>query len=151
MGRMPFLRVVLLAVLAALLAGCGGSGGSSKASGSGGSDSSGGGSLSASVSDAEVSTSGPTVTASVKIRVGGVAQKRVTLEWGLVDAALGQESQAERVVHRYVTTRETQTDTRTVKFRLPVSSKPFLVHFVLYGPDGSYLASKDTDEFQTSS
>lgn len=147
---MPFLRVVFLGTVVALLAtACGSSSGSSKSSGSAGGGA--GGSLSASVGDAKVSTSGPTVTASVKVKFGGVARKRVTLEWGLVDAALGQESQEERVVHRYVTTRATQTDTRTVKFRLPVSSKPFLVHFVLYGPDGSYLASKDTDEFQTSS
>ena len=83
------------------------------------------------------------------MRVGGIPRKRVTLEWGLIDASLGQASQQERVIRRYVTTRDVVTDTRSVTFRSPVPDKPFLVHFVLYAPDGTYLASKDTDQFQT--
>jgi hypothetical protein len=92
---------------------------------------------------------GPNVTASAKVEVGGVPKKRVTLEWGLIDASLGQESQQEKVVHRHLTTSKVVDDTQKVTFRRPIPNKPFLVHFVLYAPDGTYLASRDTDEFQT--
>jgi hypothetical protein len=141
-------RVLLLGLSVAMLAtACGGSGSSSSSGGGGGGG--GGRTLVAGVKNTDVQINGPNVTASANIEVGGVPKKKVTLEWGLIDASLGQESQQEKVVHRYMTTSDVVDDTQKVTFRRPVANKPFLVHFVLYGPDGTYLASRDTDEFQT--
>jgi hypothetical protein len=137
--------LVVAASVALLAAACGGSGDSSSSGGGGGS----GRTLVAGVKDTSVEVEGPNVTASAKVEVGGVPKKHVTLEWGLIDASLGQESQQEKVVHRYLTTSKVVDDTQKVTFRRPIPNKPFLVHFVLYGPDGTYLASRDTDEFQT--
>ena len=131
----------LLLALGALLAGCGGSKndssvGSSKHNG-----------LTAEVNDAKAETGSTDVTASATIKVGGVPGKKVTLEWGLVDALEGNESQEEKVLHRYVTTANVITDKQSVKIPLSEVHTPLLVHFVLYGPDGSYLASDDTNDF----
>ena len=136
-------RLVLLLALGLALAACGGQKNSS--SSSGGSVSKSG--LVAEVSDAKAETGATAVTASAKIRVGGVAGKRVTLEWGLVDALEGNESQEEKVVHRYRTTAKVLTDKQSVSIPLSQVKTPLLVHFVLYGPDGSYLASADTNDF----
>lgn len=130
-----------LLVALAVLAGCGGS----KNDASIGSSKHGG--LVAGVSDAKAETGSTAVTASATIKVGGVAGKKVTLEWGLVDALQGNESQAEKLVRRYVTTAKVVTSTESVKIPLSEVHSPLLVHFVLYGPDGSYLASDDTNDF----
>src|SRR5205085_9490081 len=122
-------RIAALLLLVAVAAGCGGSGSPA------GSSAPAGGGLVASVHDAKATVSGRFVTASAKIKLGGAAGKRLTLEWGLVDASLGQESQQERVLRRYVTTRKVVTDTPSIRFKRPVPGKPFLVHFVLYAPD----------------
>lgn len=133
------LAALLLAL--AVLTGCGGS----KNEASIGSSKHGG--LVAGVSDAKAETGSTAVTASATIKVGGVAGKKVTLEWGLVDALQGNESQAEKLVRRYVTTAKVVTSTESVKIPLSEVHSPLLVHFVLYGPDGSYLASDDTNDF----
>jgi hypothetical protein len=133
--------LALLAVLA--LAGCGG------AKNSGGvnvsSDKPKG--LVAEVSDAKADEAASGVTASAKVKIGGLAGRKVTLEYGLVDALLGSESETEKVVRRYVTTVQVVQDTQTVRVPKRVINSPLLVHFVLYGADGRYLASADTPEF----
>ena len=134
-------RLAPLLLCLAVVAGCGGA----KNATSGGSSKHGG--LVAGVSDAKADAGTTDVTASAKIEVGGVAGKKVTLEWGLVDALEGNQSQEERVLHRYVTTARVVTDTQSVKIPLSQVHTPLLVHFVLYGPDGSYLASDDTNDF----
>jgi hypothetical protein len=135
----PF--AALLLALAALAAGCGGSKNDSSVS------SSKRGGIVAEVHDAKAETGATAVTASATIKVGGVPGKKVTLEWGLVDALQGNESQEEKVLHRYVTTAKVVTDEQSVKIPLSEVHTPLLVHFVLYGPDGSYLASDDTNDF----
>ena len=122
--------------------------GGSKNAGSGGGSPSGGNSgLVATVSDAKVSVQGSNEVASAKVSVGGVAGKHLTLEWGLVDALQGNQSQEERLVRRYLTTKKVVTHVESVKIPLSVAVSPLLVHFVIYAPDGSYLASDDTPDF----
>ena len=138
----PHWRSLLAITLAALsLAGCGGSGGGGSSSGSSWS-------LVAKVSHAKAETlpSGA-VVASATISVGGVAGTHLTLDWGLVDAQEGNESQAEKLVRRYVTTKQVVTTTEKVTLAKSVVVSPLLVHFVLYAPDGTYLASADTPTF----
>ena len=135
-------RMIALAMLVVALTACGGeknSGGAGKSSASGG--------LVASVSSPKIETDAKNITASAQVKVGGVAGRHLTLEWGLVDALQGNESQAEIVVRRYVTTRKVVTSRESIKIPVAKAFKPYLVHFVLYAPDGSYLASVDTKEF----
>jgi hypothetical protein len=138
-ARLAPLAALLLSL--GLVTGCGGA----KNNSSGSSSKHGG--LVAAVSDAKAETGPTAVTASATIRLGGVAGKKVTLEWGLVDALEGNESQEEKLVHRYVTTAKVVTGTQSVTIPLSEVHSPLLVHFVLYGPDGSYLASDDTNDF----
>jgi hypothetical protein len=126
-----------------MLAACGSSAGPS----SGGGPAKDGSGLVADVSHPLVQTTGNAIVASAQIRVGGAVGKRLTLEWGLVDALLGSESQQERVIRRYVTTRHVVTDTESVRIPRRLANTPLLVHFVIYAPDGSYLASADTPTF----
>ena len=136
-------RLVPAAVVAAvLLAGCGGSGGGGHESAK--SDSG----LVADVTDAQAKTlASGAVTASARVRVGGTPGKHLTLEWGLVDAQQGNESQTERVVRRYVTAAKVVSGTESVTIPKKVVVSPLLVHFVIYAPDGSYLSSADTPVF----
>jgi len=136
-------RLSLLIFALLVLAGCGGA----KNNGGVGVSASKPKGLVAEVSDAKADETGAGVTASAKVKVGGLAGKKITLEYGLVDALLGSESETEKVIHRYVTTGPVVSDTQTVKIPKRVINSPLLVHFVLYGPDGSYLASADTHEF----
>jgi hypothetical protein len=139
--------IVGLAVSAAfVLAGCGGSSGNQ---GTNGGTGNGGGSsnLTAEVSHAKVATGSGAYVASAQIRVGGVAGKHLTLEWGLVDALQGNQSQEERVLHRYVTTKTVITDEQSVSIPISQANSPLLVHFVLYAPNGTYLSSSDTPDF----
>ena len=137
-------RLVGLLVLVLAASACGGS----KNAGSGGASASGGKSgLSVTVADAKVHVEGKNEVATAKVSVGGVAGKHLTLSWGLVDALQGNESQDEIVLKRYVTTRKVVTTVETVKIPLSRAVSPLLVHFVLYAPDGSYLASDDTPDF----
>jgi hypothetical protein len=130
------------------LSACGRSGGSS----SGSAGSSGGGSsktpgLVAKVSDAKVEKQGSNYVTSAKVTVGGVPGRTVKLEWGLVDALQGNESQDEIVLHRYVLTRQPKTDVQTVTIPADRATSPILIHYVLYDKDGTYLASDDTPDF----
>ena len=138
-------RLVALVVLVPAVAACG-----SSSSGSSGAPSTSGNSRSAlvaTVSQAKVGVQGTNEVASAKVSVGGVAGKHLTLSWGLVDALQGNQSQEERVLRRYVTTRNVVTAVESVKIPLARAVSPLLVHFVIYAPDGSYLASADTPDF----
>jgi hypothetical protein len=144
-GRVLTPRLVVLVVLVLAASACGGS----KNAGNGGGSASGGGhgGLVANVSDAKVAVQGPNEVASAKVAIGGVPGKHLTLEWGLVDALEGNQSQEERLVRHYVTTKNVVTHMESVKIPLSQAVSPLLVHFVLYAPDGSYLASDDTPDF----
>ena len=128
---------IVLAAVTALAAGCGGGGGGPAATGR----------LVGKLSRVGVSLSGGTVVATARVSEGGVAGRRLTLKWGLVDAVAGRASQEERVAARYTTTRTVVTRDETVRFRRPLVPGDYLIHFVLYKPDGSWLDSADTDEF----
>jgi hypothetical protein len=134
------LRILALLAAVGVLSACGGGGGG--ASGGGG-----GANLTADVSKAEAEVVGDKVVASARVRVGGVPGRKLVFEWGLVDAEQGRESQEERVVARYVTTRKVVTHDETIRVPRPDVSTPYLIHFVLYAPDGTYLDSEDTHDF----
>jgi hypothetical protein len=136
-------RACLVLVALFVLAGCGGAKNNNGVNSA--SDKPKG--LVAEVSDAKADEGGGGVTASAKVKVGGLPGRKVTLEYGLVDALLGSESETEKVVHRYVTTKQVVQDTQSVHVPTRLVNSPLLVHFVLYGPDGRYLASADTPEF----
>jgi hypothetical protein len=150
MGRVADRRLIGVFALVLALSACGGSSGSS--SGGSGSASGGGGGakvpgLTAKVSDAKVQLEGSNYVTSAKITVGGVPGKKLTLEWGLVDALQGNESQDEIVLRRYVLTKQVTTDVQMVKIPVSRATSPLLVHYVLYNTDGAYLASDDTPDF----
>ena len=137
-------RLVVLFALGLAASACGGSKNAGSQGSAGGNS---GSSLVASVSDAKVEVQGSNEVATAKVKLGGVAGKRLTLSWGLVDALQGNQSEDERVVRHYVTTKKVVTTVETVKIPLSRAVSPLLVHFVLYAPDGSYLASDDTPDF----
>jgi hypothetical protein len=138
-------RFLLAACVLVAAAGCGGAGGSS----SGGTGSgAGAGSLVAKVEHADAKVEGPSIVGTVKITEGGTAGRRLTLRYGLVDAVSGtRASQDERLVARYTTTTSVTNKDVTIKFAKPSTPTDYLLHFVLYGPDGSYLDSSDSQVF----
>lgn len=146
LGRVLTRRLAGIALLVLALSACGGSS-SSSSSGSPGGGSSRAPGLVAKVADAKVEKQGSNYVTSAKITVGGIPGRKVTLQWGLVDALQGNESQDEIVLHRYVLTREPKTDIQTVKIPAGKAQSPILIHFVLYDHDGTYLASDDTPNF----
>jgi hypothetical protein len=137
-------NLALGAALALALAACGG--GSDAGGGSSGSGKGANG-LVAKVAKAHVKVTSGTAVATTKISVGGAPGRHVTLQWGLIDALQGGESQAEKVVHRYVTTGPVKSYDETIRIPMKTIFGPSLVHFVLYGPDGSFLSSSDTPTF----
>jgi hypothetical protein len=139
-------RVIMLGALLMLAAGCGGG---SSASSSGGTQTAavGGGSLVTKVQHASVTVQGTSVVSTVKVTEGGKAGEHLTLRWGLIDAVSGvRASESERLAAKYTTTASVTTHDVTVHFAKPTPTD-YLVHFALYGPDGSYLASTDSDVF----
>lgn len=150
------MRVALAAVmstaLVAALAACGGGSGSSSSSGGTSTTSAGpASSLVAKVSNAKASFKGSKIVASADVEEGGHPGERLTLRYGLVDAVSGtRASKSEQVVARYVTTSQVKTVTETISIPKPTPTD-YLVHFVLYAPDGSYLASSDSDVFTVGS
>lgn len=137
----PCFALVLVA------AGCGGGG---SANGSNGGSSGGGkksSSLVVDVSHATAQVEGNKVVATAKVKEGGKPGTHLELKWGLVDAVSGvRASEQDEVAARYVTTSSVQNVTATVRFKLPVPTD-YIVHFALFAPDGSYLASSDSDVF----
>jgi hypothetical protein len=140
-------RVIMLAALVALvalLAGCGGGGGSTSA---GAQATSGGGSLVTKVQNAAAQVEGASVVGTVKVTEGGKPGEHLSLRWGLVDAVSGvRASESERLAAKYTTTSSVVSHDVTVRFAKPTPTD-YLIHFALYGPDGSYLASSDSDVF----
>ena len=143
------LAAVAIALLVAALAACGGSSSSSSSGGSGsGAKTS---SLVAKVSHAKASFHGSKIVASADVEEGGHPGEKLTLRYGLVDAVSGtRASEQEQVAARYVTTSQVKKVTQTVEIPKPTPTD-YLVHFVLYAPDGSYLASSDSDVFTVGS
>jgi hypothetical protein len=143
---MTILRNLALGtLLVTVFAAC--AGGSSDSSGGSSGSGKGAGGLVAKVARAHVKITNGTAVATTRISVGGVAGKHVVLQWGLIDALQGGESQAEKILHRYTTTRAFKSYDESVRIPLKTIYNPSLVHFVLYAPDGSFLSSSDTPEF----
>ena len=142
------LRNILLGAAAVLtLAACGSNGRGGDAGGGSSGSGKGIGGLVAKVAKAKVKVTNGTAVASTTISIGGVAGKHVTLQWGLIDALQGGESQAEIVLHRYTSTVAVKQYPARVRIKMSTIYNPSLVHFVLYGPDGSFLSSSDTADF----
>jgi hypothetical protein len=140
-------RVIMLAALLVLAAGCGSGGSNAGSSSSSGSGTQSGGSLVTKVQHASVTVQGASVVSTVKVTEGGKPGDHLTLRWGLIDAVSGvRASESERLAAKYTTTASVTTHDVTVHFAKPTPTD-YLVHFALYGPDGSYLASTDSDVF----
>ena len=99
--------------------------------------------LVAEVSDAKATEGSGGVTASAKVKLGGLPGRKVTLEYGLVDALLGSESETEKVIQRYVTTKQVVEDTQSV--HIPKTLDQLAAARPLFGRR-AYLASA-TPEF----
>jgi hypothetical protein len=133
------IRVILVVALLAFAAGCGGSGGSQATTG--------GGNLVTKVEHASATIEGKSVVGTVKVTEGGNPGEHLTLRYGLVDAVSGvRASESERFAAKYTTTSSVDSHDVTVRFAKPTPTD-YLIHFALYGPDGSYLASSDSDVF----
>ena len=136
-------RVILLCALLAFVAGCGGSGGPNGSY----QGSSAGGNLVTKVEHASAAVEGKSVVGTVKVTEGGKPGQHLTLRYGLVDAVSGvRASESERVAAKYMTTASVDSHDVTIRFAKPTPTD-YLVHFALYGPDGTYLASSDSDVF----
>lgn len=133
-----------VAALALVAAGCGGSK-SSSASSSGSS-----GSLTAKVSSAKGEIANGKIVGTVKVKLGGgPVGKHYTLQWGVIDAVSGvRASDEELVAARYTTTSKVESHDVKVEQKIPGGTTAYLVHFVLNGPDGSYVSSADSGVFQ---
>ena len=138
-----------VAVLALVASGCGGSKSSTGSSSGGGSGSSSS-SLTAKVSSAKGKIEKGEIVGSVKVKLGGgTPGKHYTLQWGVIDAVSGvRASDEELVAARYTTTSKVESHDVTVEQKVPGGTTAYLVHFVLNGPDGSYVASADSSVFQ---
>jgi hypothetical protein len=137
----PIFGVVL--VLAA--AGCGGG---SKSTSSGEPSLPAAGGLVTKVENPVAKVEGSKIVGTVEVTEGGKPGQHLTLRYGLVDAVSGtRASQEEVLAAKYTTTSSVDTNDVTIRFPKPDTPTDYLLHFVLYGPDGSYLASADSDVF----
>jgi hypothetical protein len=129
----------------ALVLGASGCGGTKSSSGTTGASSAS--NLVTKVQHASAQVEGKSVVATVKVTEGGKPGEHLTLRWGLVDAVSGvRASESEVLAAKYTTTSSVDTKEVTIHFPKPTPTD-YLVHFALYGSDGSYLASSDTDVF----
>ena len=136
---------MLVPVLITFAAGCGGGAGRST---DGSSPPPAPGGLVTKVERASAKVEGPSIVGSVTVTEGGKPGERLTLRYGLVDAVSGvRASQEEQLAKTYTTTESVDTKDVTIRFAKPDTPTDYLLHFVLYGPDGSYLASADSDVF----
>ena len=135
----------LLVVLGVTVTGCGGSGSSSSA---GAQDSGTAGTLVTKVEHASAKVDGTSIVGTVKVTEGGKPGEHLALRYGLVDAVSGvRASQEERLAAKYTTTASVDSKDVTIRFPKPETPTDYLLHFVLYASDGSYLASSDSDVF----
>ena len=136
-------HLILLGAIVLTAAGCGGGSGSS-----GTTSAAPTGQLVTKVEHATAKVEGGSVVGTVKVTVGGKPGQHLTLRYGLVDAVSGvRASQEEQLAAKYTSTPATVSKDVTVHFAKPATPTDYLLHFVLYGPDGSYLASSDSDVF----
>lgn len=142
-------RLILLGAIVVLAAGCGGSSGSSSGNSSSSNASAAQpGQLVTKVEKASATVEGGSIVGKVKVTVGGKAGQHLTLRYGLVDAVSGvRASQEEQLAAKYTSTPAVVSKDVTVRFKKPATPTDYLLHFVLYGPDGSYLSSADSDVF----
>jgi hypothetical protein len=145
------MRFRLIAGLALLVVAAGCGGGSSSSGDNGASTTSTGSSgsqLVTKVEHASAKEEGSSVVGTVKVTEGGKAGEHLSLRYGLVDAVSGSRaSQEEQLAAKYTTTASVVSKDVTVRFPKPSTPTDYLMHFVMYGPDGSYLASSDSDVF----
>ena len=136
----------MLAAVAALALVAAGCGGSKSSGGSSGSSSS----LTAKVSSAKGEIDNGKIVGTVKVKLGGgPVGKHYTLQWGVIDAVSGvRASDEELVAARYTTTSKVESHDVRVEQKIPGGTTAYLVHFVLNGPDGSYVSSADSSVFQ---
>ena len=141
------IALAAVAVLALVASGCGGSNSSSGSSGGSGGSSS---SVTARVSSAKGRIEKGEIVGSIKVKLGGgTPGKHYTLQWGVIDAVSGvRASDEELVAARYTTTSKVESHDVTVEQKIPGGTTAYLVHFVLNGPDGSYVSSADSSVFQ---
>jgi hypothetical protein len=136
---------ILLLSLVAVAAGCGG-GSASKSNGT--QAKAAGGSLVTKVENASAKIEGGSVVGTVKVTEGGQPGQHLVLRYGLVDAVSGvRASQEERLAKKYTTTASVDSGEVTIRFPKPDAATDYLLHFVMYGSDGTYLASADSDVF----
>ena len=139
-------RLILLGAVVLAAAGCGGSGSTSSSSGN--APAAAGGQLVTKVEHASAKVDGASIVGTVKVTEGGKPGEHLSLRYGLVDAVSGvRASQEERLAAKYTTTSSVVSKDVTVRFPKPDTPTDYLMHFVMYGPDGSYLASSDSDVF----
>lgn len=135
--------ILLLLTLSIVVTGCGGSknsNGSQQAASSSG--------VVAKVEHATAKLDGGSIVATAKVTVGGKAGEHLALRYGLVDAVSGvRASQEERLAARYTTTAAVEKKDISIRFPKPETPTDYLLHFVIYAPDGSYLASADSPVF----
>ena len=134
---------IITGLLLTAVSGCGGSGnggtpgGSAKAS-----------KLVAKVEHASAKVEGASIVGTAKVTEGGDPGEKLSLRYGLVDAVSGvRASQDERVAAKYTTTASVSSKDVSIRFPKPDTPTDYLLHVVLYGPDGSYLASSDSPVF----
>lgn len=138
------MRAGLLALLVSIAVAATACGGSSSSSGSSGKSVS---TLTVKVSHAKADFANGKIEASVHVDEGGRPGERLTLRYGLVDAVSGvRASESEKLVARYTTTSKVESHDVQVTIPKPVPTD-YVVHFALYAPDGSWLASDDSDVF----
>lgn len=142
------MRSVPICAVALVLGATGCGGGSKSSNGTTGTTAaSAGGNLVTKVQHASAQVEGNSVVATVKVTEGGKPGQHLTLRWGLVDAVSGvRASESEVLAAKYTTTASVATHDVSIHFAKPTPTD-YLVHFALYGTDGSYLASADTDVF----
>jgi hypothetical protein len=135
----------LMLPLVVFAAGCGGS---AKSTSPDATSPPASGGLVTKVESASARVEGASIVGAVKVTEGGQPGQHLTLRYGLVDAVSGvRASQEEAFAAKYTTTASVATKDVRVRFAKPDTPTDYLLHFVLYGPDGSYLASADSDVF----
>lgn len=139
--------ILALVTATVALAGCGGSSSSSL---SGGGTPKASSSVVAKVDHAKGEIENGRIVGTAHVRVGGgTPGKSYTLEWGIIDAVAGvRASDSELVAARYKTTPDVETHDVQVSAKIPGGTTAYLVHFILNGPDGSYVSSSDSSVFQ---
>jgi len=137
--------ILALLLPVAALAGCGsssngGSGGTPKASSN----------VVATVDHAKGAIENGRIVGTADVKVGGgTPGKTYTLDWGIIDAVAGvRASDSELVAARYKPTGNIVSHDVRVSAKIPGGTTAYLVHFILNGPDGSYVSSSDSKVFQ---